>query len=40
MPRIKTPSFIAEFPLKSTAADEATLLVRLDSERQLYNASP
>ena len=38
MPRHKTPSFIAELPLKTTAADEAVLSVRLDCQRQLYNA--
>lgn len=34
----KTPSFITELPLKTTSADEATILVRLDTGRQLYHA--
>jgi len=34
----KTPSFITELPLKTTSADEATILVRLDAGRQLYHA--
>jgi putative transposase len=33
-----TPSFITELPLRTTASDEATILVRLDTGRQLYNA--
>ena len=33
-----TPSFITELPLKTTSADEATILVRLDTGRQLYHA--
>ncbi len=37
--RAKTPSFIAEFPLRTTAADEAALSKRLDAARQIYNAS-
>jgi putative transposase len=36
--RIKTPSFIAEFPLITTAADERTLEIRLNASRNLYNA--
>jgi putative transposase len=39
MPRIKTPSFIAEFPLHTTAADEAALDTRLDAARNIYNAA-
>jgi hypothetical protein len=38
MPR-GTPSFIAEFPLQTTAADEAILPIRLDAARNVYNAS-
>ncbi len=38
MSKSKTPSFITELPLKTTSADEATILVRLDAGRQLYNA--
>lgn len=34
----KTPSFITELPLKTTSADEATILVRLNTGRQLYHA--
>jgi len=34
----KTPSFILELPLKTTPAHESTILVRLDTGRQLYNA--
>jgi len=36
--RSETPSFITELPLKTTSADEATILVRLDTGRQLYHA--
>lgn len=36
--RSTTPSFITELPLKTTASDESTILVRLDAGRQLYNA--
>ncbi len=36
--KTKTPSFITELPLKTTSADEATILVRLDAGRQLYHA--
>jgi transposase len=36
--RANTPSFITELPLKTTSADEATVLVRLDTGRQLYHA--
>src|SRR4030067_3778201 len=35
----KTPSFITELPLKTTSSDEATILIRLDTGRQLYHAS-
>jgi putative transposase len=34
-----TPSFITELPLRTTSSDESTILVRLDTGRQLYNAS-
>ncbi|WP_018291372.1 hypothetical protein [Verrucomicrobium sp. 3C] len=37
--RAKTPSFIAEFPLRTTAVDEVALSKRLDAARQIYNAS-
>ncbi|WP_018290407.1 hypothetical protein [Verrucomicrobium sp. 3C] len=37
--RAKTPSFIAEFPLRTTAADEVALSKRLAAARQIYNAS-
>ena len=30
MPRVKTLSFVAEFPLQTTAADERTLDTRLN----------
>lgn len=36
--KTKTPSFITELPLKTTSADEATILVCLDVGRQLYHA--
>ncbi len=39
MPRTKTPSFIVEIPLATTAADETTLDKRLDAARNIYNAS-
>lgn len=39
MLRAKTPSFIAEFPVGSTTADGRELDVRLDAERNVYNAS-
>ena len=38
MSKSNTPSFITELPLKTTSADEATILVRLDTGRQLYHA--
>ena len=38
MSKSKTPSFVTELPLKTTSADEATILVRLDAGRQLYHA--
>ena len=38
MKQTKTPSFITELPLKTTSADEATILVCLDAGRQLYHA--
>ncbi|MGD9896391.1 MAG: hypothetical protein AB7T14_04835 [Candidatus Methylacidiphilaceae bacterium] len=37
--RNKTPSFIAEFPLRTTLADEAALSKRFNAARQIYNAS-
>ncbi|MDD2676379.1 MAG: hypothetical protein PHP75_02785, partial [Methylacidiphilaceae bacterium] len=37
--RAKTPSFIAEFPLRTAAADEVALSKRLAAARQIYNAS-
>jgi putative transposase len=36
--RKKTPSFIAEFPLATTPADEQELSIRLDAARNVYNA--
>jgi Probable transposase. len=36
--RAKPPSFIAEFPLRTSAADERVLAVRLEAARQIYNA--
>jgi|GEM_PF-1740032 len=38
MPRPTTPSFVAEFPLKTAPSDERALAVRLDAARQIYNA--
>jgi transposase len=38
MKRATTPSFIAEFPLKTSAGDERALSVRLNAARQIYNA--
>ena len=38
MPRVKTLSFVAEFPLQTTAADDKTLDTRLNAARHLYNA--
>jgi hypothetical protein len=37
--RATTSSFVAGFPLCTTAADEAALTIRLDAERNIYNAS-
>ncbi|MDD2676028.1 MAG: hypothetical protein PHP75_00955 [Methylacidiphilaceae bacterium] len=37
--RAKTPYFVAEFPLRTTAADEIALSRRLDAARQVYNAA-
>ncbi len=34
----KTPSFVLELPLKTTPAQESTILIRLEAGRQLYNA--
>jgi putative transposase len=39
MPRATTPSFVAEFPLCSTAADDVALDIRLDAARNIYNAA-
>jgi hypothetical protein len=39
MKRARTPSFVAEFPLRTTRSDEETLSVRLEAARQIYNAS-
>lgn len=36
--RARIASFIAEFPLRTSAADERELAVRLDAARQIYNA--
>ena len=36
--RARTPSFIAEFPLSVTSADDAELCIRLDAARNIYNA--
>ena len=38
MKKQQTPSFITELPLKTTSADESTILIRLDAGRQLYHA--
>ena len=38
MRQTKTPSFITELSLKTTPVQESTILVRLDTGRQLYNA--
>jgi hypothetical protein len=37
--RRTTPSFVAEVPLRTTAADERTLVSRLDAQRNVYNAA-
>ncbi len=39
MLRHKTPSLVAEFPLRSTAADQAVLDKRLDAARNIDNAA-
>ncbi len=36
--RSTTPSFIAEFPLRTTPADEHVLATRLEAARHIYNA--
>lgn len=36
--RAKTPSFIAEFPLHTTPADEAVMATRLNAARHIFNA--
>ena len=38
MPKSSTPSFITEIKLKVDQNQERTLLVRLDTARQMYNA--
>lgn len=38
MPRKTTPSFIAEFPLRTSAADERALDIRMEAARHIYNA--
>ena len=38
MSRARSDSFIAEFPLQTSAADERALGIRLDAARQIYNA--
>jgi len=38
MRQAKTPSFILELPLHTKPVQESTILVRLDTGRQLYNA--
>src|SRR5258706_11104248 len=37
--RAKSPSFIAEFPLRTTPSDERAMRVRLDAARNIYNAA-
>ena len=37
--RAKTPTFIAEFQLCATPADERALRIRLDAGRNIYNAA-
>ena len=39
MPRAQTPSFIAEFSLRTTPLDERELATRLDAARNIYNAA-
>lgn len=39
MARATTPSFIAEFPLRTTVPDERELATRLDAARNIYNAA-
>jgi putative transposase len=34
-----TSTFVAEFQLRTTAADERALRIRLDAGRQIYNAA-
>ncbi len=38
MPRVKTPSFICEFEVKSTSKDRCVLRLRKEVGRQIYNA--
>jgi len=38
MARKSTPSFVLELPLRTTAADERALAIRLDAARNIYNA--
>jgi hypothetical protein len=35
----KTASFVAEFPLRTTQADERALAIRLEAARHIYNAA-
>src|SRR5579864_2718836 len=37
--RSKTPSYVAEFPLRTSVREEQELSIRLDAARQIYNAS-
>jgi putative transposase len=37
--RVTTPTFIAEFPLVTTSAQECELAIRLELSRQIYNAA-
>ena len=38
MKRSKTPSFVAEFPLRTSPSDERELAIRLDATRNVFNA--
>jgi len=37
MPRAAIASFVAEFPLRTTAADEWVLAIRMAAARHIYN---
>jgi putative transposase len=39
MGKCRTPTFIAEFQLRTTPADERALRIRLDAGRNIYNAA-